>query len=87
MRVMVRDLPPYVVGATRYLVAGPIMLAFCALRAENPPTRHDLRRLLVISDFSALHRQHWACCGARYMFPADWLSLIVAIGAHLGGDH
>ena len=31
MRVIVRDMPPYVAGAVRYLAAGPIMLAACAL--------------------------------------------------------
>jgi drug/metabolite transporter (DMT)-like permease len=50
MRVIVRDMPPYVAGAVRYLAAGPIMLAACALMGRKISlTRLDLRRLLVIS--------------------------------------
>lgn len=45
-----RDLPPYVAGAVRYLIAGPIMLGACALMGRKIRlTRLDLRRLLVIS--------------------------------------
>src|SRR5258708_22677161 len=50
MRVVVRDMPPYVAGAVRYLVAGPIMLAACALMGRKISlTRRDLGQLLVIS--------------------------------------
>jgi drug/metabolite transporter (DMT)-like permease len=50
MRVIVRDLPPYVAGATRYLLAGPIMLAVLALAGHKVRlSLQDFRRLLVIS--------------------------------------
>src|SRR6476620_5320624 len=50
MRVVVRDMPPYVAGGVRYLVAGPIMLAACAMMGRKISlSRHDLGRLLVIS--------------------------------------
>jgi drug/metabolite transporter (DMT)-like permease len=50
MRVVVRDIPPYVVGTVRYLVSGPIMLAACALMGRKISLdRRDLGRLLVIS--------------------------------------
>ncbi len=50
MRVIVRDMPPYVAGAVRYLVAGPIMLTALALMGRKVRlTAPDLRRLLVIS--------------------------------------
>jgi drug/metabolite transporter (DMT)-like permease len=50
MRVIVRDMPPYVAGTVRYLVAGPIMLAACALLGRKISlTRRDLGQLLVIS--------------------------------------
>jgi drug/metabolite transporter (DMT)-like permease len=50
MRVIVRDMPPYVAGTVRYLVAGPIMLAACALMGRKISlTRQDLKHLLVIS--------------------------------------
>jgi len=50
MRVIVRDMPPYVAGTVRYLVAGPIMLAACALLGRKISlTRRDLGQLLVIA--------------------------------------
>lgn len=49
MRVAVQDLPPFVVGATRYLIAGPIMLAACAVMGRKiRVSRSDFKRLLVI---------------------------------------
>src|SRR5690242_19436898 len=49
MRVIVRDMPPYVAGTVRYLVAGPIMLVACALIGRKiSHTRQDLKHLLVI---------------------------------------
>jgi drug/metabolite transporter (DMT)-like permease len=50
MRVIVRDMPPYVAGTVRYLAAGPIMLAACALLGRKIRlTRRDLGQLLVIA--------------------------------------
>ena len=50
MRIIVRDMPPYVAGAVRYLIAGPIMLAALALMGRKVSlSLQDLRRLLVIS--------------------------------------
>src|SRR6202000_1336971 len=50
MRVIVRDMPPYVAGTVRYLIAGPIMLAALALTGRKVSiTGSDLRRLLVIA--------------------------------------
>ena len=49
MRVAVRDVPPYVLGTARYLIAGPIMLAVCALIGKKVRiTRQDFVRLLTI---------------------------------------
>lgn len=49
MRVAVRDLPPFVIGTTRYLVSGPIMLAVCAFSGRKIRiNRHDFFRLLAI---------------------------------------
>src|SRR4029077_20585067 len=50
MRVIVRDMPPYVPGAVRYLIAAPIILAALALMGRKISlSLQDLRRLLVIS--------------------------------------
>ncbi|HET9184365.1 MAG TPA: EamA family transporter [Candidatus Angelobacter sp.] len=49
MRVAVRDFPPFVVGTTRYLAAGPVVLAACAAMGRKIRiTRHDFWRLLAI---------------------------------------
>ena len=49
MRVVVRDMPPYVAGTVRYLVSGPLMLAACALMGRKISlNRRDLGRLLII---------------------------------------
>jgi len=49
MRVIVRDMPPYVAGALRYLTAGPLMLLACAFMGRKVRiTAQDFRRLLVI---------------------------------------
>jgi drug/metabolite transporter (DMT)-like permease len=50
MRVIVRDMPPYVAGAVRYLIAGPLMLGALALTGRKVRLSvQDFRRLLVIS--------------------------------------
>src|ERR1044071_446499 len=50
MRIIVRDMPPYVAGAVRYLIAGPLMLGTLALTGRKVSlSLQDLRRLLVIS--------------------------------------
>src|SRR5215813_13511825 len=49
MRVAVRDVEPFVIGATRYLISGPIMLAVCALTGRKIAlSLRDGLRLLVI---------------------------------------
>lgn len=49
MRVAVRDVPPFVIGASRYLISGPIMLAACAMAGRKVRlSRHDFWRLLAI---------------------------------------
>ncbi len=49
MRVAVRDVPPFVIGAARYLVSGPIMLAACAIMGRKIwLNSHDFWRLLAI---------------------------------------
>ena len=49
MRVAVRDVPPFVIGASRYLVSGPLMLAACAITGRKVRiNRHDFWRLLAI---------------------------------------
>jgi drug/metabolite transporter (DMT)-like permease len=47
MRFAVATIPPFAMGASRFLLAGTILLAFCALRGRARPTRDDLVRAAV----------------------------------------
>ncbi len=49
MRVAVEHIPPYVMGATRFLIAGSSMLAWCALSGRKVRlTRRDMLRLSMV---------------------------------------
>ena len=49
MRVAVEHIPPYVMGAMRFLIAGPTMLAWCALSGRKVRiNRQDLLRLATV---------------------------------------
>ncbi|HET6841391.1 MAG TPA: EamA family transporter [Candidatus Angelobacter sp.] len=49
MRVAVVELPPYVIGSVRFLIAGISMLVWCMLSGRKiMPSRQDLVRLLVV---------------------------------------
>src|SRR4029077_863640 len=79
MRVIVRDMPPYVAGTVRYLIAGPIMLAACALMGRKISlTRRDLGRLLVISILLLSIGNIGVLWGEQYV-PSGLASLIVAL--------
>src|SRR6201995_5123629 len=79
MRVIVRDMPPYVAGAMRYLVAGPIMLAALAMAGRKIRLGlQDLRRLLVISVLPLSVGNIGVLWGEEYV-PSGLASLIVAL--------
>lgn len=79
MRVAVRDLPPFVIGATRYLISGPVMLAFCALSGRKLRlSRHDFIRLLVIGIFLLAIGNMGVLWGEKYV-PSGLAALVVAI--------
>jgi drug/metabolite transporter (DMT)-like permease len=79
MRVVVRDMPPYVAGTVRYLVSGPIMLAACAFMGRKIRiTAQDLRRLLVIAILLLSIGNIGVLWGEEYV-PSGLASLIVAL--------
>jgi drug/metabolite transporter (DMT)-like permease len=79
MRVIVRDMPPYVAGTVRYLVSGPIMLAACALMGRKISlNRRDLGRLLVISVLLLSTGNIGVLWGEEYV-SSGLASLIVAL--------
>lgn len=79
MRVAVRDVEPFVIGATRYLISGPIMLAVCALTGRK--IRLNLRdglRLLVIGVALLTVGNMGVVWGEKYV-PSSLAALVVAI--------
>jgi drug/metabolite transporter (DMT)-like permease len=79
MRVIVRDMPPYVAGTVRYLIAGPIMLVALALMGRKIRlTGPDLRRLLVISILLLSTGNIGVLWGEEYV-ASGLASLIVAL--------
>jgi drug/metabolite transporter (DMT)-like permease len=79
MRVIVRDMPPYVAGTLRYLVAGPIMLAALALMGRKIRlSLADLRRLLVIAILLLSTGNIGVLWGEKYV-SSGLASLIVAL--------
>lgn len=47
MRFAVATIPPFVMASCRFLLAGAVLYAFCALRGKARPTRDDLVRAAV----------------------------------------
>ena len=89
MRVAVRDLPPYVIGAARYLVSGPLMLAWCAFSGRNVRlTRHDFLRILAIAvcllsigNMGVVWGEKYVSSGLAALIVADVPIWVVAIEA------
>jgi drug/metabolite transporter (DMT)-like permease len=79
MRVVVRDLPPYVAGSVRYLISGPLMLAACAIMGRKIRlSLQDLKQLLVISILLLSIGNIGVLWGEQYV-PSGLASLIVAL--------
>ncbi len=79
MRVAVRDAQPFAIGAARYLISGPIMLAVCALMGKKIRlNRQDFVRLLAISILLLSVGNMGVLWGEKYV-PSGLAALIVAI--------
>jgi drug/metabolite transporter (DMT)-like permease len=79
MRIIVRDLPPYVAGSVRYMASGPIMLAACALMGRKVRiSSQDFRRLLVIAVLLLATGNIGVLWGEEYV-SSGLASLIVAL--------
>jgi drug/metabolite transporter (DMT)-like permease len=79
MRIAVRDFPPYVAGTIRYLAAGPVMLAVCALLGRKVCiSRQDLFRLLGIGVLLLSLGNIGVLWGEEYV-ASGYAALIVAL--------
>lgn len=78
MRVAVEQIPPYVMGAVRYGIAGPLMLAFCAWRGKKIRiTRLDLVRLIAIGVLLLSIANMGVATSEQYV-PSGLAALVVA---------
>jgi drug/metabolite transporter (DMT)-like permease len=79
MRVAVREIPPYAVGGTRYMISGPLLLAACALVGRKIRlNRHDFARLLAIGVL-LLSVSNISVLWAEEYVPSGLTALIVAL--------
>lgn len=79
MRVAVEHIPPYVMGAVRYLIAGPLMLGYLALIGKKIRiSRRDALRLLVIG-FLLLSVGNMGVAWAEEYVPSGLAALIAAV--------
>jgi drug/metabolite transporter (DMT)-like permease len=79
MRVAVEHIPPYALGAVRYLIAGPLMLAWCVLSGKKVRiSRQDALRLTVIG-ILLLSLGNIGVIWAEEYLPSGLTALIVAI--------
>src|SRR5215469_14699624 len=78
MRIAVVHIPPYVLGVARYGVAGPLMLAYCALAGRKIRiTWQDGLRLLTIG-ILLLSVANMGVATAEQYVPSGLAALIVA---------
>jgi drug/metabolite transporter (DMT)-like permease len=76
MRVAVEHIPPYVMGAVRYLIAGPLMLGYLALVGKKIRiSRRDAARLLVVG-FLLLSVGNMGVAWAEEYLPSGMAALI-----------
>jgi drug/metabolite transporter (DMT)-like permease len=79
MRVAVRDVEPFVIGAARYLISGPIMLAVCALSGRKIGLNlRDALKLLAIG-VALLSAGNMGVVWAEKYVPSGLAALVVAI--------
>ncbi|HEY6271759.1 MAG TPA: EamA family transporter [Terriglobales bacterium] len=79
MRVAVRDVEPFVLGTTRYLISGPIMLAVCALTGRKIGlSLSDGLKLLAIGVLLLSIGNMGVVWGEKYV-PSGLTALVVAI--------
>src|SRR5215471_3451448 len=79
IRVAVEHIPPYVMGAVRFGIAGPLMLLYCALAGKKVRiTWQDAMRLLAVGVL-LLSIANMSVAGAEQYVPSGLAALIVAV--------
>src|SRR5215470_4947509 len=79
MRIAVEHIPPFVMGAVRFLISGLLMLAYCAAIGKKVRiTRQDTLRLVLIGVL-LLSIGNMGVAGAEEFVPSGLAALIVAV--------
>lgn len=79
MRVAVEHMTPYTLASVRYMISGPIMLAFCALAGQKIRlNRQDALRLLIIGVL-LLSVGNIGVIWAEEYLPSGLTALLVAV--------
>lgn len=79
IRISVEEMPPFVMGGTRFLIAGLLMLAFCAARGMKVRiTRADAWKLAIIGVL-LLTGGNMGVATAETRVPSGLASLVVAV--------
>src|SRR5690348_12287283 len=78
IRIAVEHIPPLLLGGVRFLTAGPLMLAYCALSGRSIAlNRKDALRLLIIAVLLLTGGNMLLCYAEEYV-PSGLAALIVA---------
>ncbi len=79
IRISVEEMPPFVMGGTRFLIAGVLMLAFCAFRGMKVAiTGRDAWKLALIGVL-LLTGGNMGVATAETKIPSGLASLVVAV--------
>lgn len=79
IRVAVETMPPFLMGAARFLIAGSLLLAFLRFRGAPAPTLHQWRANTVIGAFLLLGG-NGAVVWAEQFVPSGLTALLIGVG-------
>lgn len=79
MRYGVQVLPPFVIGTTRYLVAGPLMLGICAARGMKLRQSPRDFAILAVIGILLLGIGNTACLWCEQYLPSGLAALLLAV--------
>ena len=79
IRVAVETMPPFLMAAVRFLIAGSLLLAFLRFRGAPAPTLHQWRANTVIGAFLLLGG-NGAVVWAEQFVPSGLTALLIGVG-------
>jgi drug/metabolite transporter (DMT)-like permease len=77
IQIGVREIPPMIFGAFRFLAAGAIMLAWCLIRGEGIGTRHQVK-IAGITGLMMLLGGTGAVIWAEKWLPSSLVAILIS---------